>query len=362
MAIQEIFQINILPLSIVIYMFIVILTNKHNEKGIFKKFLLMLIGIVLLIIIDNIDLYFYYNAIGGFAHKLVAIIGYNVRINILLAMVFTIIRHNESKYKNFMILPAFACSVITFIGLFTNLVCSFDKTTGYMIRGPFSFTPHIVLLTYSAFLVYFGIKKIKEYNKYEGLTILVGCVLNCIAAIVESQVLIRGPLIGSISLAIIFYYLAMQIEYYKIDSLTGCWNRLTFDNDIKDFKKIIDYVILIDLNNLKQINDSDGHIEGDKALRLLAYNVKRCLPNKSKLYRVGGDEFVVTGEELKEWEVKKLQQKIINSSKNTKYNWAVGYAMIDEKLDVNKALNKADKDMYKIKSEIKAGIKAVASN
>lgn len=351
---QEIFQMNILPVSIVIYMLITILSNRRNNLDITRKFLVMLIGTILLILIDNFDLYCYRTGINGFVHKFVTIIGYNLRINILLAIILTILRHNTNQYKLLTILPAFICSIITLSGLLTNLVISFDSNTNDMIRGPLAFTPHITLGFYCLLLIYLGIKKISEQNKCEGWTILTGCALCCFATLIESNFLIHGPLVGTISLAIIFYYLTIQMEHFKKDSLTGCWNRLTFDCDLKEFKEAVEYVMMIDLNNLKQLNDKDGHNAGDKALKTLAYNVKKCLPNGCKLYRIGGDEFAIMCNKNIPIEIEKLQSKISNSAKDTKYEWAVGYAKVGDEQNIKKALKIADKNMYANKIEMKS--------
>lgn len=48
---------------------------------------------------------------------------------------------------------------------------------------------------------------------------------------------------------------------------------------------------LFDLNNLKLINDSLGHLAGDQMIRSFARLLKESMPKNAKLYRYGGDEF-----------------------------------------------------------------------
>lgn len=52
-------------------------------------------------------------------------------------------------------------------------------------------------------------------------------------------------------------------------------------------------LLYADLNDLKVINDSFGHLEGDRALKELAAILKETFGESDTIARVGGDEFVV---------------------------------------------------------------------
>jgi diguanylate cyclase (GGDEF)-like protein len=85
----------------------------------------------------------------------------------------------------------------------------------------------------------------------------------------------------------------------RTDPLTGCANRLALNEDLAraTFMAAEDGVDLaiamIDLDGLKQINDSRGHQAGDAALVGLAGTLRQVLRASDSLYRIGGDEFVV---------------------------------------------------------------------
>jgi diguanylate cyclase (GGDEF)-like protein len=51
--------------------------------------------------------------------------------------------------------------------------------------------------------------------------------------------------------------------------------------------------VLVDLDDLKRVNDTLGHVAGDRLLALFAMTLRRGLPEAARLYRWGGDEFVV---------------------------------------------------------------------
>ena len=78
------------------------------------------------------------------------------------------------------------------------------------------------------------------------------------------------------------------------DELTRCYNRHAYEEDISrlDLDKEWVYVSM-DLNGLKRANDSFGHAAGDELIRAAADCMKNSFSEHGKVYRVGGDEFVV---------------------------------------------------------------------
>jgi diguanylate cyclase (GGDEF)-like protein len=91
-----------------------------------------------------------------------------------------------------------------------------------------------------------------------------------------------------------------ELEYYSThDALTGLYNR-------RHFNAMLDYeigrsrrhqhefsVLLIDLDDFKDINDTYGHLSGDNALRGIAETLRSQLRKGDLACRIGGDEFVV---------------------------------------------------------------------
>ena len=83
------------------------------------------------------------------------------------------------------------------------------------------------------------------------------------------------------------------------DPLTGCANRRALDEDLAHSaasarRSNLDLAVaVVDLDGLKQINDTQGHAAGDAALLDLVASLRRALREADTLYRTGGDEFVV---------------------------------------------------------------------
>ena len=93
---------------------------------------------------------------------------------------------------------------------------------------------------------------------------------------------------------------ARQLEHdAMVDPLTGLFNRRALDRDLRrEIGRAARYgvtvaVMVIDVDNLKVVNDTEGHLAGDRLLLSLAWSFGNVLRSVDAAYRVGGDEFVV---------------------------------------------------------------------
>ena len=156
-----------------------------------------------------------------------------------------------------------------------------------------------------------------------------------------------------------------------MDSLTGMQNKTSFDRHSELLKQGLDEgekefgFVMLDLNNLKLINDNYGHEKGDMAIIRLCHIICEIFVH-SPVFRVGGDEFVVIvkNEDYKNVEalVERFKAKIRVTSRDRSADpWdrvsaAVGYALYNEELDsdLQSVLDRADKEMYQCKRQMKA--------
>jgi diguanylate cyclase (GGDEF)-like protein len=83
------------------------------------------------------------------------------------------------------------------------------------------------------------------------------------------------------------------------DALTGLYNRRLFDEYCeKELNRAKRYghqlaVVILDLHQLKEVNDHYGHLQGDQVLQLAAATLRRTLRASDFAFRIGGDEFAV---------------------------------------------------------------------
>lgn len=89
-------------------------------------------------------------------------------------------------------------------------------------------------------------------------------------------------------------------ELSSIDNLTGIFNRLMFEQKLKDeIERVRRYEIenfslaIFDIDNFKKVNDTHGHIEGDNVLKQLVQEVQSHLRSTDIFSRWGGEEFVI---------------------------------------------------------------------
>lgn len=147
------------------------------------------------------------------------------------------------------------------------------------------------------------------------------------------------------------------------DILTGIKNRRCFEEDsekLVNAKKSF-YIVAVDMNNLKMINDELGHKFGDEALIKVAEALKTFQKYGEECYRMGGDEFEVICRNLDSAGIDEICEDINKELAKTEYfpgiplSVAYGSFRFSANMDteVNKAMANADKRMYEKKMEMK---------
>ena len=107
----------------------------------------------------------------------------------------------------------------------------------------------------------------------------------------------RGHIITLTDITDNYNYTMLMKKMTEIDSLTGLYNRFAYEYRISEFKKNeipSESLILfaMDVNGLKDVNDSKGHDAGDSMLYDAAQCILRGIGSYGDCYRVGGDEFM----------------------------------------------------------------------
>ncbi|MGB3366601.1 MAG: GGDEF domain-containing protein [Acidaminobacteraceae bacterium] len=88
-----------------------------------------------------------------------------------------------------------------------------------------------------------------------------------------------------------------MIDLIELDPLTEVLNRASWNSSLK---QIIDeqkpfFVLMLDVDKFKEVNDTYGHSVGDDILKLTSEWLKSNFRGEDKVFRLGGDEFAVTG-------------------------------------------------------------------
>ena len=159
----------------------------------------------------------------------------------------------------------------------------------------------------------------------------------------------------------------------RTDYLTGLANRPEFERAIDRAVAAAERhkrrlaLMMIDLDNLKDINDSYGHHVGDEAIRVLAHELQRAVRASDTCGRLGGDEFGVAMPEADERDAREVGQRVrqslvemIRTSKApVPVEFSVGIAAWRSGMDWQAMYQAADKALYVDKRRRQAGRKRV---
>lgn len=140
------------------------------------------------------------------------------------------------------------------------------------------------------------------------------------------------------------------------DPLTGLLNRRGWDQRLEQEEaRARRYgspacVFSVDLDDLKEINDSDGHAAGDELLRSAARVLGDVTRLSDALARVGGDEFMVLAVETDAAAALRLHERILTALQAAGVSASVDHAMREPSANLMKAWKDADREMYAIKA------------
>ncbi|MCR5288564.1 MAG: GGDEF domain-containing protein [Treponema sp.] len=179
------------------------------------------------------------------------------------------------------------------------------------------------------------------------------------------------------SLSIIIYQKTIQkfdaikeAQLYQhlalIDFATGVNSKTAWFSLIEQFTPIPNNketacLILFDMNNLKDLNDTYGHLTGDKVISTFSSCLKTAFMDYGNIYRIGGDEFICLCRNTKEDKVKKMLARFDSLVKNQRetslrFTVAYGYSLFTPRTteDFINAQEDADKHMYDHKRAMKS--------
>ncbi len=163
----------------------------------------------------------------------------------------------------------------------------------------------------------------------------------------------------------------MRLEMER-DSLTGLLNHQTIVNRIKARIETVpteqpNWLIIIDVDNFKLINDMNGHLVGDAVLCMIADELKSACTGQL-LGRIGGDEFIAFVENVPQKQLEKSLEELNNTvqdfykdtQRNLEVSCSIGVARFDGKVkEYDTLFQWADYALYKVKQSDKRGYRIV---
>ncbi len=178
---------------------------------------------------------------------------------------------------------------------------------------------------------------------------------------------VPGLCVG-ITLSILLLYIVYQEQLISTDPLTGLNNRNRFETYMLSLFSGAGhtddvYLLMMDADGFKQINDRYGHVEGDHALQVISATLKEvCSASGGFIARYGGDEFVVLQKAAAEQDVIDLCSAIDDELARAEVPYllrmSIGYTRVGDGVDTwQDLLRAADAELYRVKAEKKkAGV------
>lgn len=268
-------------------------------------------------------------------------------------------------YRKLFIIPTIIVATLSISSYWTGSLFFVDET-GFYRRGKIYF---IQQLSFYGLIVFTAVKAfVKSFHSYdcrdkEKLKALAYFVL---PPFVFGFVQFLCPgfpgICAGLTFSLVYIFIIAQAQLISLDPLTGLNNRYQLDqylsNKISSFsnqdKNL--YLLMMDADFFKKINDTYGHLEGDHALSIIATSLKKvCARKDFFISRYGGDEFIVICEIDKNEHIKNICDSI-NQELNSialpyKLSLSIGCAMYCEKMNAADFISLADKELYKVKQK-----------
>lgn len=307
--------INFAPVTGLIFLLIFLLANSVLDKKI-KGIFFLLIGL------ESVETFVYSlelwtSTFEDFTYwrTLLSAIGYSVR-PMIIYLIFLLAARDNSKYftKKIWALPMLLNIGFSFSSFFTDIVYSYTPSNRF-VRGPLGYITHIVLVFYLVCILIIMIKDHQMHQKFETIIIFSMALLIISSILIEALYSVRTLGKTATVMSTIFYYMFFQTQIYKtdmrkslqlrlalerenrIDGATGVLNKKTFAELAKKTLAASqgDSVafIFLDLDHLKDLNDTFGHAMGDIAILDAASKIQTAFDGEDLIGRFGGDEFCV---------------------------------------------------------------------
>ena len=191
--------------------------------------------------------------------------------------------------------------------------------------------------------------------------------------IIENNDITRYAFVFGSMIEVLFFNSLMINRYHKsaidanIDPLSKIYNRRYFLNEAdKTFDEAKRYgyelsIVMIDIDNFKNVNDTFGHVCGDKVISYCADTLKHTFRSSDTVARYGGEEFIVLTKRMNSKDVYAIAERIRENiqghklyNKNSQeilFTISIGItSLLVEDATIYDVINRADKALYQAKS------------
>ena len=270
-------------------------------------------------------------------------------------------------------LPAFITTVMIVLNPWTRLVFTLSEE-GYFIHEvwylPTLALSALYLLAVTVTAAASAVRTRTAFRRQADAALFGSAMLIILYVLADGFLQKASILPSAVFAVIVVIFIIMQESNINSDALTGMNNRRKADEYLSEQLTHVSaaqplYLYIGDLNGFKKINDTYGHVEGDKALIRCSLALKRTIAHFNGFAaRFGGDEFLMTWQPDGEAEadpealIRDLTGLLAERSEDLPYELAmtVGYAVCrDPRVPMNDYIRQADAMLYERKKRSGVG-------
>ena len=258
--------------------------------------------------------------------------------------------------KLLFLMPVLLNAGVCISSIWTNVVVWFSQDNHFH-GGPLRYLPYGVEGVYVLVFLLLSIQAFRKKDRREHGFIPFLVISG--AATVMFILLAGGDTdyTGLLATELVLYYLFLYIQMAKSDPLTHLLNRQSYYRDLETYEKRFTGVISVDMNELKWINDTQGHDAGDRALATIAACLRERCNSDGSVYRVGGDEFMILYRGASAKQILSDLEDMRAGMEKTGYVCAFGVCLRQHPEDkIADMLVSADQAMYAEKARLKQAV------
>ncbi len=262
--------------------------------------------------------------------------------------------------------------LLLLVNCFTG-ICFYIDDDGTYCRGKMFILLYIISYAYVFFTCSRALVRIFKKQYYSQRRKLIKLALFPVGPAIAGIIQFINPALplacAALAFATLIIYMDWTDEMISVDPLTNLNNRKTIDHyyemwhDDKDDNASL-YLLMVDANKFKSINDTYGHLQGDKALIRIADAMRLAIKGhhkRSLIARYGGDEFVILIWAENEVAVQNIIARIdrelrkLNKEANAPYDLTVsiGYEKASPDISLKDLIENADEHLYSEKAKLR---------
>lgn len=271
-----------------------------------------------------------------------SIIGYTCRSIAALSLLLVVIP--KGKRSNLLWIPCVITFLVCCTAFFSDVAFGYDENYKFY-RGPLGYVVFVVPILYLLITLWIVFRNFTEKKSIQWI-ITPLCVVFCLTASLSDTFYGGIRLNEAMMISSAFFYMVLFSHDNRRDPMTELLNRQAFYEDCTRYDRSIGAIMSIDMNGLKELNDTRGHSAGDEALT----HIGRCLQDASDrnamAYRVGGDEFIILFLHSNEEEISRVENQIRRTVAERGYSVSTGHIIRDQQRSLDEVIVESDRRMY----------------